>query len=343
VEEGLYGIREAAKLLSYSERQVRQMCIDGKIPGACRLPKGRKWLIPGSALRAVGKGEESKARADVQSEEEAHGKPKEIDPLLVDRKRKHQQDMLTLVKIWRDELGVSLWRHPIRDLGKPGVHSDRQGLVWQVAKDDTVRLLHPVEVDRDMDTAFLRDYFHQHLRSSRQYSWMLDDKENGICRWEVLAGLELGMRAQLLEKIDSAIKEKSALSPAEGLEPHSIAFVSNAVCCALVDMAPDSDRIARLRDLLSQIRVWPDMAAAWSLPTWSIGNVPILALYTPMDGERGQRVFAHMMSAFEKHSLTQGILGAQNEREAVARAMQEALTKMAGGGHVPGVCSGCPS
>ena len=45
-----YTIREAARLIGYSERQLRAKCIGGEIPGAYKLPTGRKWVIPRKAL-----------------------------------------------------------------------------------------------------------------------------------------------------------------------------------------------------------------------------------------------------------------------------------------------------
>lgn len=45
MDKEFYTIREAAKKLCYSERHLRQLCIDGKI-GASKIDGGRKWLIP---------------------------------------------------------------------------------------------------------------------------------------------------------------------------------------------------------------------------------------------------------------------------------------------------------
>jgi hypothetical protein len=43
------------KKVHYSERWIRQRCIDGKIPGAYKLTDGRKWLIPTSEAKRFGK------------------------------------------------------------------------------------------------------------------------------------------------------------------------------------------------------------------------------------------------------------------------------------------------
>lgn len=58
IKETLYTIRQVARRLNYSQRQIRQMCTDGKIAGAYKLPGGGKWLIPESRLAAIAKREQ---------------------------------------------------------------------------------------------------------------------------------------------------------------------------------------------------------------------------------------------------------------------------------------------
>ena len=47
--EKIYTTREAARLLSYSERQIRQKCKDLKI--GYKIDGGRKWLIPEAEIK----------------------------------------------------------------------------------------------------------------------------------------------------------------------------------------------------------------------------------------------------------------------------------------------------
>ncbi|MDP3955160.1 MAG: helix-turn-helix domain-containing protein, partial [bacterium] len=47
----VYTIAQAAKLLHYSERTIRQMCRDGRLSGAHKLTGGRKWLIPKDSIQ----------------------------------------------------------------------------------------------------------------------------------------------------------------------------------------------------------------------------------------------------------------------------------------------------
>lgn len=53
MNEKVYTIKEASEKIHYSERQIRQRCIDGKLKGAYKIPEGRKWLIPESGLASI--------------------------------------------------------------------------------------------------------------------------------------------------------------------------------------------------------------------------------------------------------------------------------------------------
>ena len=53
-DESLLTIKDFAHRTHYSERQIRQMCIDGKIKAQKLTTGSRKWLIPESALNKFG-------------------------------------------------------------------------------------------------------------------------------------------------------------------------------------------------------------------------------------------------------------------------------------------------
>jgi|GEM_PF-5151702 len=55
MDEKVYTIKEAAKKVRYSERQLREKCIEGKMPDAYKIPAGRKWLIPEHSIKAFNK------------------------------------------------------------------------------------------------------------------------------------------------------------------------------------------------------------------------------------------------------------------------------------------------
>lgn len=54
MDEKMLDIKEVARKTNYSERQIRQYCLDGTIEGAVKLTdSSRKWLIPASALQKL--------------------------------------------------------------------------------------------------------------------------------------------------------------------------------------------------------------------------------------------------------------------------------------------------
>jgi excisionase family DNA binding protein len=51
--EKLLTIKEFANKLNYSQRHIRQMCIDGKIKAQKLTHGSRKWLIPESEITSL--------------------------------------------------------------------------------------------------------------------------------------------------------------------------------------------------------------------------------------------------------------------------------------------------
>ncbi len=47
------GVTKAAKLIGFSDRQVREWCKDGKLEGAYQFQHNGKWLIPLSTLDRI--------------------------------------------------------------------------------------------------------------------------------------------------------------------------------------------------------------------------------------------------------------------------------------------------
>ena len=62
-----YSIKEFARKINYSERQVRQWCSDGDIK-AWKVSDGRKWLIPKSVLKEFPKRGDIRVRTDQESQ-----------------------------------------------------------------------------------------------------------------------------------------------------------------------------------------------------------------------------------------------------------------------------------
>ncbi len=47
------GTAKAARLLGFTDRQVRRWCKDGKLPGAYQFARDSKWLIPVESLKEI--------------------------------------------------------------------------------------------------------------------------------------------------------------------------------------------------------------------------------------------------------------------------------------------------
>ncbi len=55
MEEKLYTVKDASRIVHYCERRVQQWLKEGKLNGL-KVPGGRKWLIPKDALEEFLKG-----------------------------------------------------------------------------------------------------------------------------------------------------------------------------------------------------------------------------------------------------------------------------------------------
>lgn len=66
MNEKVYTIKEASQKIYYSERQIRQRCIDGKLKGAYKILEGRKWLIPESALVSINPQQEAPPKVAIE-------------------------------------------------------------------------------------------------------------------------------------------------------------------------------------------------------------------------------------------------------------------------------------
>ncbi len=125
--EKMLDIKEFARQSHYSERQVRQYCIDGKIKGALKLTDdARKWLIPASAVQKP-------------AERGAQAVEKRIDPLVEEAQKEHLAEVRSLIEEW----GGSLYTTPIEE-AVPGYH-------------------HPIS---DVQTNHLFEHLKEHLPSS---------------------------------------------------------------------------------------------------------------------------------------------------------------------------------
>ncbi len=53
INSEVVGVTKAARLLGFTDRQVRRWCKDGKLKGAYQFAKDSKWLIPVESLKEI--------------------------------------------------------------------------------------------------------------------------------------------------------------------------------------------------------------------------------------------------------------------------------------------------
>jgi len=108
MNEKLLSLQEFAKRTNYSERQVRDMCLKGKITGARKLPGGRKWLIPESMVGSL--------KQERESEEPTATVKQDI--LVLKAREKHLEDLCNSIEMLEQDLcniyqsGVSITTIP---------------------------------------------------------------------------------------------------------------------------------------------------------------------------------------------------------------------------------------
>ena len=249
------------------------------------------------------------------------------DPITIRRIRKHHRDMLHLVERWNGELNLSLWRNPIRDLGKPGIHwSKDSSLVRQVTEGGEVCLCHPLELSTNMETALVRGYLYQHLGTST-YSWLLDEMK----KWKTIGGQEVARRCVLLNKIDKTTKAVTGFYPKDRLGAGPTDFFSNTIWAAVVD------------GVYRGLTYHPVENPQGGLYPARYGSFLIGLATTKEKGEKYQKWHKKLMVTFDNESLVRKIAKLKAKREQVTKAIQEELTKLIVAGHVPGECGGCPS
>ena len=60
MESKLFNVRQAARQLGNTQKYVRDLLYEGKLPGAKKV--GNRWVIPGDAIRARIKARELASR-----------------------------------------------------------------------------------------------------------------------------------------------------------------------------------------------------------------------------------------------------------------------------------------
>jgi len=152
MDKEILTLKEFAQKIPYSERWVRQMCIDGKIE-AEKLPDGRKWLIPVTELERL--------KASSEFTKKAKQKPYEETP--------HKQKMRELAKAFAEQIILpSPWDKDLwRDLPvefKPGKYHLSIGVV-EIAENGQMKVSYH-DIGAGVTTPHLVKGLSSHLSTS---------------------------------------------------------------------------------------------------------------------------------------------------------------------------------
>jgi hypothetical protein len=164
--EEMLDIREFAHKAKYSERQIRQYCISGKIKGAFKLTTGaRKWLIPATAVQELGRTKPRETEALL---------PDQGELLKVEAELKHSGDLLNLLGRFEAQVteihekrplgirrgsscGVNSESYPLESWSYPGDKYPEETCKWKW-KDSRI-----AEFQLDVEEDRLFKYLRQHL------------------------------------------------------------------------------------------------------------------------------------------------------------------------------------
>ena len=98
MKEKLYSVKEAAKVVCYDERTIREWCQKGKLIGAYRVGIARKWLIPESALY--------QSKTEQKAPKEARVEQKLGEEISHEQRAGEREELVALIRKWRLELAT---------------------------------------------------------------------------------------------------------------------------------------------------------------------------------------------------------------------------------------------
>ncbi|MFC1847936.1 tyrosine-type recombinase/integrase [Chloroflexota bacterium] len=263
-----------------------------------------------------------------------NGKPSGTEPgaLLDQRIQNHQRTLLRLVDRWRNELDPLLWKNPIRDLGKPGIHREHgtASLAWQVSADGRISLCLPSELATEKEVAITYGYLRQHLESS-DLSWLVADPQRGLLAWKQIGGEELAQRSSLLVAIDRACREVTGRGPQPtlGKVGPTIEFC-DTICAAVIDGVY----------IDFSYEIVPDKESGFHVIRY--GRYAVAQAGNQEDAQRYVEWHKELMVRWKSDPIAQEVARLMGTRKRIADEIDDVLARLLVNGHIPGRCAGCP-
>jgi len=258
---------------------------------------------------------------------------KEPGALFYKRIHNHQRNLLRLVGRWRNELNPIVWKNPIRDFGKPGIHRGQgdASLAWQVTSDGKISLCLPLELAIEKETAITRGYLWQHLGSGH-LPWLVSDPQRGLLAWRQIGGEELAKRISLLLAINRACREVTGLVPQSTVRKVGpVPAFCDTIWAAVTDGV--------YADLSYNIET--DQESGFRLIKY--GAYTVAQAINNEDGQRNIEWHKELMARWKSDPITKDIVKLIAARKRIADEIDDILAKLLVDGHIAGRCEGCPN
>lgn len=249
----------------------------------------------------------------------------------------HQSDLIRFANEQLTELDPHLWAFALRALGGLGEHSalvrkrsinNNYSLSWRIDKKKTVFLKYLPELAPENEASYIYNYFIQHLRTS-SYSWLIEDKEEGFVKLELLGGEELKHRVRLLRQLDRKVQKltgKPLSDPMQMNYAGPSTWFSESIWSGVLD--------GLYRSLDYKVE-----AIDGGLFQAKYGGNFIGLAETKEECERYIEWHKDLMVKSEKSKTVKAITQLVKDRESVTENIRDVLTKLVVDKHVPGKCN----
>jgi hypothetical protein len=174
----------------------------------------------------------------------------------------------------------------------------------------------------------MRGYLEEHLHSST-YFWLIEDEKKGIRKWKRLGGEELRAQTRFLTRIDREVEKltNSALG-----DPNRMTYAGPSTWFSDSIWAAILDGLYRTLDY----KIEPYDNGLFKV---QYGATFMGLTATKEEGEQYVEWHKKLMAKYERSRTVKAINLLRQERDSVAKGIQDVLIKFVVDRHLPGKCS----
>ncbi len=255
------------------------------------------------------------------------------ETIMVERKKKHHEDMLSLLGRWRDELQPQLWLITVRDLGGVGYHTKGdtgRKVAWEICDNGETLLRCAFEIEDGIREVLLKNSLYCHLESA-QKAWLLDSMDAGMPAWRSMGGQEVMLRCQLLNAIDRSCRRLSGKLPSTDLNQAGPTLWFSESIQSIVTDGTSSGFEYNLTEMSDA-----------GLHQVKYGSSIIAFAADRKKANQYVRRHRELIKQYEENDLVWEIGELKGQRDDMVKAILLELEKIIMAEHVPGRCDSCP-